>query len=192
MKKALLMVSMLLLVCGSVFARGKKVKLSPADLQKRQAVMASPDHEIVPGRRIGPIRLGMGQDQVLAILGQPDYAVPFNRGEYPKYVYESLNLLIYFSPDATPSVRAVQAKGWRKNSKTLGQTYWGKNIEPIQTNWSTSTGVTLGSTSFDVQRAYSTFTHQDSEVSMSYDALKISFVITMDHMVDTIIVSAPQ
>jgi hypothetical protein len=70
-KKALL-VSLLLLVCITASAGNKKIKLSPADLQKRQAVIASADHEIVPARRIGPISLGMGQDQVLAILG------PFN------------------------------------------------------------------------------------------------------------------
>jgi hypothetical protein len=47
MKKTILIA--LLLICGAASASDKKIKLSPADLQKRQAVIASA-REIVPGR----------------------------------------------------------------------------------------------------------------------------------------------
>jgi hypothetical protein len=88
-----------------------KIKLSAEDLQKRQAVKAA-DHLIVPSRGIGPLRPGMAQDQVLAILGQPDYAVPAKRYFSPKYMYDSLNLIVYFSADAAPTVISITAQAF--------------------------------------------------------------------------------
>jgi hypothetical protein len=189
MKKSLLSVLLLLLFCVSASAGVKKTKLSAADLQKRQAVMASADHQIVPGSRIGPIRLGMGQDQVLEILGQPDYDIPGNRAFYPRYQYISLNLCVSFSGGSTPTVIVIEAQGWTNgHNKTLGDTYW-KQIERVEMNWSTGTGVKLGSSSFDVKRAFSAYGFDDSRYSMLYKNLGISFTLTADRMVDTISVS---
>jgi hypothetical protein len=185
MKKPLLMVLLLLLICVSASAGGKKIKLSPADLQKRQAVMASADHEIVPGRRIGPIRLGMGQDQVLQILGQPDYDLPGDRGHYPNYQYISLNLRVSFSSGSTPSVIVIDAQGWSSGHKTLGETHW-KQIEPVEVNWATSSGVKLGSSSFDVKRGFGTPGEDDSRYSMLYKNLGLSLILTVDYVVDSI------
>src|ERR1041384_2357686 len=42
--------------------------VSTADLQKRQQAMAKSDLLIVPGQRVGPIRLGMGWDEVIATV----------------------------------------------------------------------------------------------------------------------------
>jgi hypothetical protein len=191
-KKPLLMV-LLLLVCLSASAGNKKNKLSPTDLQKRQAVISSPDHQIAPNRRIGPISLGMGQDQVLAILGQPDFDVPARGyGSSPQYYYDSLNLIIYFTTDAAPAVSMITAQGFTKGARTLGKTDW-KNIQPIETNWSASAGVQLGSSSFEVKRAYSAYGYEDTGgIMMNYKGLGISFILTMDHMVSSISVSAPQ
>jgi hypothetical protein len=185
MKKAVLTALVMLVLCVSASAKAKKIKLSAADLQKRQAVMASADHEIVPGRRIGPIRLGMGQDQVLEILGQPDYDIPGNRAFYPRYQYISLNLCVSFSGGSTPAVIVIDAQGWTGGHKTLGDTYW-KQIERVEMNWSTGTGVKLGSSSFDVKRAFSAHEFDDSRYSMLYRNLGISFTLTEDRVVDTI------
>jgi hypothetical protein len=183
MKKTILIV--LLLIGVSAFAGNKKIKLSPADLQKRQAVIASA-REIVPGRRIGPISLGMGQDQVLATLGQPDYAIPAQGYSGPKYYYDSLNLIVFFTSEAAPSVNFISAQAFTKGVRTLGKTNW-KDIQPIQTNWSGSSGVNLGATAFDVKRAYSAYGYEDtSGIMMNYKGLGISFVLTMDHMVSSI------
>jgi len=186
MKKPVLMVLLLLLVCVSASAGNKKIKLPPADLQKRQAAIASADHQIVPGRRIGPISLGMGQDQVLAILGQPDYAIPAQGYGGPKYYYDSLNLVVFFTSEAAPSVNFITAQGFTKGVRTLGKTNW-KDIQTIQTNLSANSGVNLGSTSFDVKRAYSAYGYEDSSgIMMNYKGLGFSYVLTMDHMVSSI------
>jgi hypothetical protein len=192
MKKALLMVSMLLLVCGSVSAHGKKIKLSAEDLQKRQAAKAA-DHLIVPSRGIGPLKLGMAQDQVLAILGQPDYAVPAKRYFSPKYMYDSLNLMVAFSSDAAPTVISITAQAFsEKGARPMTEVYW-KYFEPIETNWSTLQGVSLGATSFDIKRAYSAFQYEDTAgVMMDYKGLGITFSVSVDHKVYSIAVSAPQ
>ena len=182
----MLTVLVMLLVYGSASARAKKIKVSAADMQKRQAVVASADHEIVPGSRIGPIRLGMGQDQVLDILGQPDYAIPADRANYPRFQYISLNLCVSFSGGSTPSVVEIDAQGWTNGgNKTLGDTYW-KQIERVDMNWSTRTGVKLGSNSFDVKRAYSGYGFDDSRYSMLYRNLGVIFILTADYMVDEI------
>jgi hypothetical protein len=183
MKKTILIA--LLLIGVSACATDRKIKLSPEDLQKRQAVIASA-REIVPGRRIGPISLGMGQDQVLATLGQPDYAIPVQGYSPPKYYYDSLNLVIFFTSDAAPSVNYISAQAFSKGARTLGNTNW-KDIQPVQTNWSASAGVNLGATSFDVKRAYSAYGYEDSGgIMMNYKSLGISFILTMDHKVSSI------
>jgi hypothetical protein len=192
MKKPVLMIAVLLAFCISAGARNKKIKLSSADLQKRQAVIASADHQIVPARRIGPISLGMGQDQVLSVLGQPDYAIPGRGyGGGPQYYYDSLNLIILFTSDAAPSVTSITAQAFTKGVRTLGKTDW-KNIMPVETNWSTNPGVKLGATAFDVKRAYSAYGYEDTGVMMNYKGLGIRFILTMDHMVSSISVSESQ
>jgi hypothetical protein len=192
MKKPLLMVLSLLLVGVSASAGNKKIKLSAVDQQKRQAVITSADHEIVPGRRIGPIRLGMGQDQVLAVLGQPDYATPARGPLSPEYYYDSLNLIVFFTTDAAPTVSFLTAQGFTKGVRTLGKTNW-KDIQPIQTNWSANSGVNLGATSFDVKRAFSAYGYEDtSGIQMNYKGLGITFIFTMDHMVSSISVKASE
>jgi hypothetical protein len=192
MKNPLLLVSLLLLACVSTSAGNKKIKLSAEDQQKRQAVIASSDHQIVPGSRIGPIRLGMGQDQVLAVMGQPDYAIPGDQLSSPEYYYNSLNLIIYFTKDAAPTVNFITAQAFSKGPRTLGKTNW-KDIQPVQTNWSANSGVNLGATSFDVKRAFSAYGYEDtSGIFMNYKGMGISFTFTMDHMVSAISVKASE
>jgi hypothetical protein len=192
MKKSILTVLVLLLAYGSTSAGNKKIKLSAADLQKRQAAKAG-DHLIVPSQGIGPIRLGMGQDQVLEIFGQPDYAVPAQGWFAPKYMYDSLNLVVYFSQDAAPAVTSITAQAFsEKGTRPMTEVYW-KYFEPVETNWSTIQGVNLGASSFDIKRAYSTSQDEDTAgVTMNYKGLGISFNVSVDHKVYSITVSAAQ
>jgi hypothetical protein len=192
MKKSVLMLLLLLLVCVSPSAGNKKIKLSAEDQQKRQAAKAG-DHLIVPSRGIGPITLRMGQDQVLAILGQPDYAVPAKGYFSPKYMYDSLNLIVYFSQDAAPTVVSITTQAFsEKGSRPMSEVYW-KYFEAVETNWSTLQGVNLGATSFDIKRAYSAYQYDDTAgVMMNYKGLGISFSVSVDHKVYSITVSAPQ
>jgi hypothetical protein len=56
-----------------------------------------------------------------------------------------------------------------------------------------SAGVKLESSSFDVKRAYSAYGYEDSKgIMMNYKGLGIRFILTMDLMVSSISVSAPQ
>jgi hypothetical protein len=192
MKKALLTALAMLFVCGSAPAGNKKIKLSAEDLQKRQVAKAG-DHLIVPSSGIGPVKLGMAQDQVLAILGQPDYTVPAKRYFSPKYMYDSLNLVVYFSQDAAPTVISITAQAFsQKGARPMTEVYW-KYFEAVETNWSTPQGVNLGATSFDIKRAYSAYQYEDTAgVMMDYKRLGISFSVSVDHKVYSITVSAPQ
>src|SRR5438874_2473547 len=81
--------------------------VSHADQQKRRQAVASSDHLIVPGKRIGPIRLEMGMDEVMVTLGHPDWrqtaTQPWERGVVgDTWYYTDLNLSIFFSVGTTP------------------------------------------------------------------------------------------
>src|SRR5258708_651892 len=151
---------------GSVFV---------ADQRQRRLALATSDHLIVPGQRIGPIRLGMGMDEVVITLGKPDHDNPGEGGA--SWEYSSLNMTILFSGGATPSVTSVLTKVNHQYSKSFGGILWGVDQDPIYTVFQTSKGIGLGATSFDVRRAYSYSTYEGSEVSMHYRELGIDFVV---------------
>jgi hypothetical protein len=73
----------------------------------------------------------------------------------------------------------------------LGNLYW-KGILPVKVAFQTADGITLGSSAFDVRRAYGNQFKDWSGIVMGYNSLGLTFSITMDHVVWAIGVSAPQ
>jgi hypothetical protein len=173
------------------FSSGNQV--SASDIEKRQQTMSSSDHLIVPGQRVGPIRLGMGMDEVANLLGQPDYSgLVFGGGS--AWTYSSLNLKIFFSNAAAPSVTTISYTCWaHAGDGTNGGTYW-PNLDPPTILFQTSNGIGLGSTSFDVKRAYSFSSYHDETLSMNYSGLGLDVFVTNDqyHKIYEIRISSPQ
>jgi hypothetical protein len=108
-------------------------------------------------------------------------------------MYDSLNLIVYFSADAAPTVISITAQAFsEKGTRPMSEMYW-KYFEPIETNWSTLQGINLGATSFDIKRAYSAFQYDDTAgVMMDYKGLGITFSVSVDHKVYAITVRASE
>jgi hypothetical protein len=125
----------------------------------------------------------MGMDEVQGILGKPPESSNPPTGAF--WVYPDLNLEISFTQNAAPIVVAVGTTSYsRKAEKNL---LW-KEIRPVKVAFQTANGITLGSTSFDVQRAYGN-QYEDPNVRLSYGtfmnykSLGLTFMITSDHIV---------
>jgi hypothetical protein len=182
-------VTLMLAGCDSISGSGGGA--SAADQQKRQQAMASSDHLIVPGERIGPIRLGMGMDEVAATLGQPDVAYkPFTGHDFVTWNYLSLNLIVNFSEGAAPTVTSIKTTAWSRSGQALplASSTWA-DFNPINAVFQTANGVELGSTSFEAARAYSSYSYQQDSYSteMNFNKLGIQFVIEQaDHKITCI------
>jgi hypothetical protein len=137
-------------------------------MQKRQQAIAQSDMLIVPGQRIGPIRLGMGMDEVVAKLGQPDFT------ETSEWRYWSLNLVVGFYTSPAPAVAGLSTQIWAD--------------VPLSTVFRTAEGIGIGSSSFDVKRAYGkphVTAFSGATGNMFYDSPQIRF-FTLDYKVDMI------
>jgi hypothetical protein len=158
--------------------------VSGADVQKRQQAVAKSDLVIVPGRRIGPVRLGMGWDEVIATLGEPDFSYT-NTGDRSKIGtqmrYWSLNLEVFFDTSATPTVNSIRVVAYPSKSMSFGSMTWA-DLEPVKTAFKTSDGIGLGASSFDVARAYGTY-QADGMVDMNYKQRGLYFLVTKDHRI---------
>lgn len=152
---------------------------SPEALQRRAQALSRYGTTIVPGESIGPIRLGMGMDEVQSLLGKPDRTTSNRQGIVDQWHYISMNLSIAFTDTAAPAVRSVWTQVYTTNGVTFGKQTW-EDGEPVQTEYKTANGIHLGSTSFDVQRAYGSDYSDPSGVAlmMDYDSYGISFRIT--------------
>ena len=170
--------TLMLTGCGSMLGSGRGA--SASDQQKVQQALAASDHLIVPGERIGPIRLGMGMDEVVAILGQPDNGAKTYYGQDDvKWHYLSINLVVYFSGGTAPTVESVQTTAGAKSGRPLelATSTWA-DFAPINIAFRTANGVELGSTSFDAARAYSSYSYKDFGPSlMAFSDLGISFTV---------------
>jgi hypothetical protein len=188
--------AMTLTLAGCAFPTGSGSRVSATDLQKRQQALASSDNLIVPGQRIGPISLGMGMDQVAATLGQPDVArtdyYPNGGAAYnTSWWYDSIDMKIYFTTGAAPSVSSVETRLYTNRSGlTMGNTAW-SDLTPGRTTFQTASGIRLGSSSFDATRAYGAYTDRGG-IIMTYDRLGIVFTVTDDHRIYWIDVDAPK
>jgi hypothetical protein len=173
--------------CDGTVSTASSTHVSGPDLQKRQQALVNSDHLIVPHTRVGPVRLGMGWDEVLATLGQPDWSY-VNPGDTSKIStimeYRSLNMDIRFDSSATPAVTSivVRAYGPEGDRTSTNEAYWSTFSTPISTSFQTVEGIQLGSTSFDVSRKLGSYTSHGN-VGMEFKELGLFFSITLDHRV---------
>lgn len=158
--------------------------VSGADVQKRQQALARSDLLIVPGQRVGPIRIGIGWDEVIATLGEPDFSY-VNTGDPLKIEtqmrYHSLNLEIVFGGSATPMVKLMRVVA-RSTKQTYCQASNWAEMEPVTTAFKTAEGIGLGSSSFDVARTYGPY-EAVGTVFMRYPQRNLGFTVTPDHRV---------
>jgi hypothetical protein len=163
--------------------------VSAADREKRRQAMAASDHLIIPGERIGPIRLGMGMDQVLETLGRPD-STQTTRDSY-HWHYSDLNMQLDFDLGAAPSVRQVQTGAYTDKPIDTNAMVW-SDLKPVTTVFCTDNGIQLGASSFDVKRAFSAYSYTDpGGVVMNYEHVGIRFGVTSDFRVWAMCVAYP-
>ena len=177
----------ILMLAGAALGKSRGAKISAADVAKRQAAIQNTT--IIPGRSIGLIRVGMGMDEVYSILGKPDFnyhAIVGSSSATWKYL--SINLMMNFDGGAAPTVTSISAIGWTHGARRMGDIYWKKNVEPPVVNYSTDTGVTVGSTSFSAVRAYAGRNYEDQTVWITFKDIGLTFLISSDHMVYAITV----
>jgi len=186
-KKYIAALVVILMLAGATLGKDKGAK---ADAAKQQAAIQNTT--IIPGQSIGPIRLGMGMDEVQSLLGKPFSWTNADNISGATWRYPDLNLSISFDSLAAPSVTFIQAVAFPRKRGTLGTLYW-KGILPVKVAFQTANGISLGSSAFDVKRAYASYGYEDTEgILMTYKSLGLRFSTTMDHVVWAIGVSAPQ
>jgi len=151
-----------------------------------------PDNKIIPGERIGAIRLGMGMDEVQTLLGKPTYwqdNLGFkDMANAMNWTYVDLNLQIWFTNSSTPHVAAIRCIAIARGRKSIpwNKVYW-KDLRPVKVVFQTAEGIKIGSSTFDVIRAYGNPQLGDSSgVSWNYDSLGMRINITMDNVVNMI------
>jgi len=169
--------------------------VSAADRQKRRQAMATSDRLIVPGERIGPIRLGMGMDEVMATLGQPDWRTKLapweeRAGIGPGWYFTDLNMAIFFSGGTAPEVRTVQTLVETYRTVKFGVITWA-DCKPVTTVFHSENGIQLGTSSFNVRRMFGSYSYKDDGISMNYQSLGISLLVTRDFRVWRISVDSP-
>lgn len=152
---------------------------SPEALQQRAAAVSRYGTAIVPGQSVGPIHMGMGMDEVQALLGAPDGTSYNPNGIVDEWRYISMNLTVGFTDTPTPTVNSVATEVYTKSDGvTFGEQTWDDGY-PVQTIYKTGSGIQLGSSSFEVQRAYgSGYTDTGGEALMMKYANGITFRVT--------------
>lgn len=160
--------------------------------------VTSPDNLIVPYQRIGAIRLGMGMDEVENILGKPRswetqgyIGASKAASNASSWSYTDVNLQIFFDSGASPVVTAVRTLVWSRGRRKFGNFYW-KDCDPVKVSFQTAKGITVGSSSYDVIRAYGDqFTVTDG-VFMESKTLGLYITLTTDHIVWSINIRQPE
>jgi hypothetical protein len=191
-KKYIAALVVTLMLAGTALGGDKAAK---ADAAKRQAAIQNT--AIIAGQSIGELRLGMGMDEVESMLGKPSGWKYLPTGgksvsEASSWFYNDLNLEIFFNRGAVPVVTSIRTAGWPHKRIKSGNFAW-KDIDPLMVKFQTAEGITIGSSAFDVQRAYSNYEwHGQQGQFMNYASLGLFFDITSDHIVYGIQVSKPQ
>src|ERR1700730_17493594 len=120
------------MLAGAALGKDKGAK---ADAAKQQAAIQNTT--IIPGRSIGPIRLGMGMDEVQAMLGKPFGWTNADNISGATWPYPDLNLSISFDRGAAPIVTSVQAVAFSRKRGTLGNLYC-KGMLPVKVAFQTA------------------------------------------------------
>jgi hypothetical protein len=155
-KKYIAALVVTLMLAGTALGGDKAAK---ADAAKRQAAIQNT--AIIAGQSIGELRLGMGMDEVESMLGKPSGWKYLPTGgksvsEASSWFYNDLNLEIFFGRGAVPVVTSIRTAGWPHKRIKSGNFAW-KDIDPLMVKFQTAEGITIGSSAFDVQRAYSNY-----------------------------------
>ena len=170
--------------------------VSISDQQKEQTAVASSDHLIVAGQRIGPVRLGMFRDDLLETLGQPNEEQTLNyTSGREKWTYTRLNLIVYISSGSAPAVDEITTICWLNGREgNIRDAEW-SDVDPPNTVFQTPEGFKLGSTSFDIRRKYNDYPQEAvSGFIMDFKRDGIQFMVTREQepRVVRIAVEAPQ
>jgi len=175
--------------CASTDSGVSRPSVSNAEMQKRIQAVAKTDHIIVPGQRVGPIRLGMAWDEVIATLGKPDWSY-INDGDRTKndteMDYNSLDMEIRFDSTPTPAVTSIRILAHASVEKTFGELVW-SDFDPVNNVFQTAQGIGLGTSSFQAARIYGTYKYS-SFINMDYPSLGLYFTVTKDHRIWSITV----
>lgn len=192
MKKYITALAVILLLAGAALGKDKDAK---AEAAKRQAAIQNTT--IIAGQSIGALRIGMGMDEIQSMLGKPSgWKYSFQGGksvsEASSWLYNDLNLEVFFNSSAVPRVTSINYTGWLHKRTKPGNFAW-KDIDPVKVKFRTTDGIAIGSSAFDVQRAYSNYEwHGQGGEFMDYKSLGLFFGITSDHIVWSINVRQPQ
>lgn len=113
-------------------------------LLKRQQAIAHSDTLIVPGERVGPIKLGMNLWEVQNLLGPSDFVekvtYPDPKHNYTIRRYWNLGLEISFSDDSVPVVIMLRVVDWKDGDTTV--------------TFQTSEGIKTGSSTLEAKRSF--------------------------------------
>jgi hypothetical protein len=152
------------------------------------------DQLIVPGERVGSIQLGIFEDQVLSLLGQPTSSTTFPGHQYVNefaYGYRALNMSIIIGFDGSPAdrVTAISVSQYSKQTVTYGSAVW-SDFMPVVSKFHTAEGITIGSSSFDVARKFGS-NYVTNGMFMVYCQRGIQFLPTTDDRVFLFGIFAP-
>lgn len=75
--------------CATMLAPGNRIDFATA--------IQNSDRLIVPGDRIGPIRVGMSRDEVVRILGRPDRVINYLDSSDVEYIYDNNHFVVGLS-----------------------------------------------------------------------------------------------
>jgi outer membrane protein assembly factor BamE (lipoprotein component of BamABCDE complex) len=116
------------------------------------------DKLIVPGKRIGPIALGMPQPDVVKILGKPgpSSVISAERGTHSIY---------HYLPDLTVFIKSDSNRVYK--------------ISAVSPEYATADGIRVGMTEPEVRakrgKPKDSFQHNENNVSYWYKSLQIGF-----------------
>jgi hypothetical protein len=133
-------------VCALIILFVGCASVPPGDLAKRQEAITNSGLLIEPGRRIGPLSLGMATEDVLNLLGEPDEKRSFRSDDGSVYMVEwsywSLNLCMWIKADGTTArIEQLFTQNWMER-------------RPVLTKFTTREGAGVGDTSSAIKRIY--------------------------------------
>ncbi len=155
------------------------------DERRQQQALAESDTRIVPGERIGPIKLGMASSEIVSALGTPDNYNKHINGDGSVFDtwmwYKSLGLVITYPAAAVERAKYVSYEAeFRNHNMTFGQVGY-NDLVPVKQRFATEEGVTIGSSSYEIERLLGGNYKSPSSIQMLYDSLGLYITLTNDH-----------